>query len=107
MSVFQALAEERRREILALLRDRELGVGEVAARFDVTQPAISQHLRVLREAGLVAERREGTRHLFSARSEGFAPLHEFLAGFLDSGLDRLKAAAEAEEASGARDAERN
>jgi DNA-binding transcriptional ArsR family regulator len=107
MSVFQAIAEPRRREILQLLRDRELSVGEVATRFDVTQPAISQHLKVLKSAGLVSERRDGTRHIYSARREGLGELHDFLADFFDEGLERLKHAAEAEERSGARDAERN
>jgi DNA-binding transcriptional ArsR family regulator len=106
VSVFQALADGRRREILGLLRDRELSVGEVAARFEVTQPAISQHLKVLRRSGLVTERREGTRHLFQARPEGLGELHDFLAGFLDDRLDRLRRAAEAEHRGGARDAER-
>ncbi len=107
MSLFRAIAVDRRREILRLLRDRELSVGEVAAEFSVTQPAISQHLRVLEHAGLVCERREGTRHLYRARREGLAELHDFLAEFFDEGLERLKHAAEAEERSGTRDAERN
>jgi DNA-binding transcriptional ArsR family regulator len=107
MTVFQALAESRRREILRLLRDRELSVGEVASRFEVTQPAISQHLKVLKRAGLVTERRDGTRHIYRARREGLGELHEFLADFFAEGLERLKDAAEAEERSGVRDAERN
>jgi DNA-binding transcriptional ArsR family regulator len=107
MTVFQAIAESRRREILRLLRDRELSVGEVASRFDVTQPAISQHLKVLKSAGLVTERRDGTRHIYRARREGLGDLHEFLADFFGEGLERLKQAAEAEERSGARDAGRN
>jgi DNA-binding transcriptional ArsR family regulator len=107
MSVFQAIADDRRREILKLLGDRELSVGEVASRFEVTQPAISQHLKVLREAGLVRERREGTRHIYSARVEGFTDLHDFLASFFDERLEQLKDAAEAEERTGVRDAERN
>jgi DNA-binding transcriptional ArsR family regulator len=107
VTVFQALAESRRRQILRLLRDRELSVGEVASRFDVTQPAISQHLKVLKGAGLVTERRDGTRHIYRARREGLGELHDFLADFFEEGLERLKHAAEAEERSGARDAERN
>jgi DNA-binding transcriptional ArsR family regulator len=107
MSVFRAIADDRRREILQLLGDRELSVGEVASRFDVTQPAISQHLKVLRKAGLVRERREGTRHIYSAHREGLSDLHDFLAGFFDERLERLRAEAEAEEGSGAPDAERN
>ena len=107
MDVFQAIAEDRRRAILGLLRDREMSVSDVAAQFDVTQPAISQHLKVLREAGLVSQRRVGTRHLYTATPEGFADLHTFLASFLDASLERLKEVAEAEEMSGGRDAERN
>ena len=100
MEVFEAIAQPRRREILRLLSQRELSAGAVAARFDVTQPAISQHLKVLREAGLVAERREGTRRLYSVRPEGMADLHAFLAEVIPSGLERLKQAAEREERSG-------
>ena len=107
MEVFEAIAQPTRREILRLLVDGELSAGSVASRFAVTQPAISQHLRVLREAGLVNERREGTRRLYRVRPEGLTDLHSFLAGFFDERLERLKDAAEAEERSGARDAERN
>ena len=93
----RALADPRRRAILALIRERELPAGEIANRFDVTRPAISQHLAVLREAGLVSERRDGTRRLYRARPAGAAPLREWLAGFWDDGLTRLKVAAEQEE----------
>jgi DNA-binding transcriptional ArsR family regulator len=108
MEVFEAIAQPRRREILRLLAGGELPAGAVAARFDVSQPAISQHLKVLREAGLVDERREGTRRLYRLRPEGMADLHAFLAEVLPSGLARLKQAAEHEERSGdARRARRN
>jgi DNA-binding transcriptional ArsR family regulator len=107
MEVFDALAQPRRREILGLLASGELSAGSVASRFEVTQPAISQHLRVLREAGLVHERRDGARRLYSVRREGFADVQGFLATLFDEGLVRLKAAAEAEEESGARTARRN
>jgi DNA-binding transcriptional ArsR family regulator len=107
MEVFDAIAQPTRREILRLLAAGELSVGNVASRFDITQPAISQHLRVLREAGLVEERRDGTRRLYRVRPEGLTDLHEFLASFFDERLERLKQVAEAEERSGARDAERN
>jgi DNA-binding transcriptional ArsR family regulator len=93
----RALADPRRRAILALVRERELPAGEIANRFDVTRPAISQHLAVLREAGLVSERRDGTRRLYRARPAGAAPLREWLEAFWDDGLTRLKAAAEQEE----------
>ena len=96
-SAIQALAEPRRREILELVRDRELMAGEIASRFDVTRPAISQHLGVLKEAGLVSERREGTKRFYRARPEGLKELKEFLEGFWSFHLGELKRAAEAEE----------
>jgi DNA-binding transcriptional ArsR family regulator len=79
------------------VRDGELSAGEIAAHFDVTRPAVSQHLRVLKDAELLVERREGTRRLYRARPEGLAELRAFLDDFLDGGLAELKAAAEAEE----------
>jgi DNA-binding transcriptional ArsR family regulator len=96
-STIQALAEPRRREILELVRDRELSAGEIASGFDVTRPAISQHLGVLKEAGLVSERREGTRRFYRARPEGLQELKEFLDGFWTFALQQLKREAEAEE----------
>jgi DNA-binding transcriptional ArsR family regulator len=104
--VVQAISEPRRREILRLIQDRELSAGEIASRFDVTRPAISQHLTVLRSAGLVSERRDGTRRLYRARPEGLAELRAFLDGFWDSGLERLKVEAEREQRRG-RAAKRN
>ena len=92
-----ALAEPRRREILALIRDEERTAGAIAARFDVTRPAISQHLAVLRGSGLVTERRDGTRRWYRARPEGTRELRAWLDAFWDTGLARLAAAAEAEE----------
>jgi DNA-binding transcriptional ArsR family regulator len=97
MEVFEAIAQPKRREILRLLAGGELSAGEIASRFSVTQPAISQHLRVLREAGLVSERRDGTRRLFSVQAAGLADLHDFLAQLLPAGLERLKQAAETEQ----------
>ncbi|HMH90775.1 MAG TPA: metalloregulator ArsR/SmtB family transcription factor, partial [Streptosporangiaceae bacterium] len=73
-SAFQALAEPRRRDILRLVRDRPRSVNEIAEQFDVTQQAISQHLKVLREAGLVAVRPDGQRRLYMVRPEGLAAL---------------------------------
>lgn len=90
----QALAEPTRRSILELVRDRELPAGEIAQHFDVSRPAISQHLGVLRNAGLIAERREGTRRLYRARPEGFADLREYLEGFWAVRLQQLKQAVE-------------
>lgn len=74
----RAIAEPRRREILRLVATDELAAGEIAAAFDVTRTAVSQHLTVLRNAGLITERREGTRRLYRARPEGLAGLREFL-----------------------------
>jgi DNA-binding transcriptional ArsR family regulator len=108
MEVFEAIAQPKRREILRLLASGERSAGEVASQFEVTQPAISQHLRALKEAGLVSERRDGTRRLYSVRPEGLADLNDFLAEILPGRLQRLKRVAEAEErSSGARRASRN
>ena len=97
-AVLHALAEPRRRAILHLVKDSERPAGEIAAAFpDVTGPAISQHLRVLREAGLVLERRDGTRRLYRARREGLAELRLWLREFWDEGLARLKEEAEYDE----------
>jgi DNA-binding transcriptional ArsR family regulator len=107
MAVFEALAQPTRREILRLLAGGERSAGAIAKRFSVTQPAISQHLRALREAGLVEDRREGTRRLYRLRPEGLGDLHDFLAEILPERLEQLKAAAEKEERGGGRDARRN
>jgi DNA-binding transcriptional ArsR family regulator len=93
----KAIAEPRRREILRLVSDGERAAGDIAAHFDVTRPAISQHLRVLREAGLVSERREGTMRLYRARPEGVAELRAYLDRFWDEGLAALKREAEREQ----------
>ena len=95
--VLQAIAESRRREILMLIRASELASGDIAAHFDITRPAISQHLQVLTAAGLVSVRKDGTRRLYQARPEGLADLRAFLEAFWDDRLLRLKQAAEAEE----------
>jgi len=93
----QAIAEPRRREILQLILREERAVGDIADQFDVTRPAISQHLRVLKEAGLVTERREGTRRYYRALPEGLAELRAYLVCSWDQRLEALKDAAEAEE----------
>lgn len=92
----RALAEPRRRDILRLVRADELTAGAIASHFDVSRPAISQHLRVLKDAGLLAERRDGTRRLYRVRPEGFTELRAFLDDFWGEGLARLKSAAEAD-----------
>ena len=96
-AALKAIAEPRRRQILELVRDGELSAGEIAAQFDVTRPAISQHLGVLKEAGLVSERRNGTRRLYLARPEGLRELQSFLDRFWDERLDALRREAERKE----------
>ena len=96
-AALKAIAAPRRRQILTLVRDGELSAGEIAAHFDVTRPAVSQHLTVLKEAGLVHERRNGTRRLYSVRPEGLADVKAFLESFWDERLQALKAEAEREE----------
>ena len=93
----RAIAEPHRRKILRLVQNTELPAGEIAAHFDVTRPAISQHLRVLKTAGLLSERRQGTQRLYRARPEGLAEVREFLNAFWEGRLRLLASAAEAEE----------
>src|SRR3954453_6651633 len=95
-AALRAIAEPRRRQILELVRERELSAGEIAARFDVTRPAISQHLGVLREAGLIEERREGKRLLFRTREAGLEPVRAWLGAFWSDRLEALRMVAEAE-----------
>jgi DNA-binding transcriptional ArsR family regulator len=96
-AALKAIAAPRRRQILTLVRDDELSAGEIASHFDVTRPAVSQHLNVLKEAGLVSERRNGTRRLYRARPEGFVEIKDFLEEFWDVRLEALKREAEKEE----------
>ncbi len=93
-AALHALMGPRRREILELIRFRELSSGEIAAHFNISHPAVSQHLGVLREAGLVRQRRDGNRRLYRARAEGMAPLRAFIEGFWIEHLSRLKEAVE-------------
>ena len=97
VDLLKAMAEPRRLEILRLVGERELSAGDIAGRFEVTRPAISQHLRVLKEAGLVSERRDGTRRFYRARPERIDELRRWLDGFWEAGLSSLKRAAEREE----------
>jgi DNA-binding transcriptional ArsR family regulator len=96
-AALKAMAAPHRREILRLVRTGELSAGEIAAHFDVTRPAVSQHLNVLKEAGLLSERRNGTRRLYRARPQGLDELRTFLEEFWDERLEALKNAAEQEE----------
>ena len=96
-AALKAISEPNRRRILTLVGERELTAGEIAAQFDISRPAISQHLGVLKEAGLLDERRDGTRRVYRARPEGLAGLREWLNDFWKQGLDALKTSAEFEE----------
>src|SRR2546423_8587412 len=81
-AAIRAIAERPRREIVRLVRDRELTAGQIASHFEVSRPAVSQHLRILKDSGLVTERRQGTRRYYKARVEGLAELRAFLEVFL-------------------------
>jgi DNA-binding transcriptional ArsR family regulator len=89
-----ALAEPRRRAMLLLVRDEPRSVGQIAEHFDITQQAVSQHLKVLREAGLVEVRAERQRRLYIVRPEGLRTLEAFLAELWPTSLQRLKQAVE-------------
>jgi len=98
-AALKALAEPRRRAILRLVWSQELPATDIADRFpDVTRPAISQHLAVLKDADLVTERRDGTRRLYRANTQTMAELRAFLDDYWTSGLERLRDVAEAAEA---------
>src|SRR6202041_2809404 len=89
--ILKALAEPRRIAILTLVRSQhELRAGEIARHFRSTRSGISQHLRVLANAGLLSERRQGTSRLYSLRREGFGELRAFLDSFWEESLSRLK-----------------
>lgn len=95
-AALKALAEPHRRAILRLVRDDARSVNEIAEHFDITQQAVSLHLKVLREAGLVAVRRDGTRRLYLVDPDGMNSVQEFLAELWPAGLDRLKRVVESE-----------
>jgi DNA-binding transcriptional ArsR family regulator len=96
MEAAAAISDPIRRRVLELVRDRELPAGELAAEFEVSRPAVSRHLRVLREAGLVHERREGKQRLYRADPQPLAELREWLDGYWTGRLDALKRLAEEE-----------
>ncbi len=95
-AALKALAEPRRQQILRLVRTMPRSVGEIAEQVDITQQAVSQHLQVLKDAGLVAVRQDGTRRLYAIRPEGLESLDQFLAELWPTGLRRLKAAVESD-----------
>jgi len=93
-AVLRALAEPQRRRILTLVRDGERPAGEIAEHFDITHQAVSQHLRVLRDAGLLNERRDGTRRLYAIRPEAIESVRDFLDQLWPASLQRLKSVVE-------------
>jgi DNA-binding transcriptional ArsR family regulator len=92
--VFDALGDRTRRDILALLADRPRAVGELAAELPVSRPAVSQHLRVLRDAGLVAETAVGTRRIHRLDPDGLDLLRTYLDRLWAGALDRFAATVE-------------
>lgn len=95
-AALRAIADPHRQAMLRLVRDEPRSVGEIAAHFDITQQAVSQHLQVLKSAGLVAVRKQGQRRLYVVRPEGLETLDAFLAELWPAGLERLKTAVEAD-----------
>jgi DNA-binding transcriptional ArsR family regulator len=93
-SALRALADPNRRSILAAVRLSGRAVGEIAERVGLSQQAVSHHLKVLRDAGLVSESRQGTRHLFAVRSDGFEAARAYLDDFWPTRLAALKSAVE-------------
>jgi DNA-binding transcriptional ArsR family regulator len=92
--VVTALADPTRRTVFERLRSGPRSVGELAHGLTVSRPAVSQHLRVLKEAGLVTERREGTRRLYSVNGDGLVELRDYLESFWRDALAAYKAAVE-------------
>ena len=92
-----ALADPTRRSIFERLRHGPRAVGQLASGLPVSRPAVSQHLRVLKEAGLVSERRDGTRRLYRIEPEGLDELREYFERFWDEALEAFKEAAEREQ----------
>ncbi|HSD49074.1 MAG TPA: metalloregulator ArsR/SmtB family transcription factor [Actinomycetota bacterium] len=93
--VLDALGDPTRRRILEIVRDGALPVGRIASRLPVSRPAVSQHLRVLKEAGLVRDRHEGTRRVYAVDQAGLEALRAYLETFWDATLAAFKEAAEA------------
>lgn len=96
MDALQVVAEPRRRAILRLVWDRELPAGDIAAHFDVSFPAVSQHLGVLRGAGLVSVRKDGRARLYRADRKALGPLRPMLEKMWNERLDHLVALVESE-----------
>jgi DNA-binding transcriptional ArsR family regulator len=94
-TAIEALGDPTRRTVFERLGERPMAVGELAAGLPVSRPAVSQHLKVLKDAGLVSEHREGTRRIYGIEPRGVAELREYFEQLWDRALDNFKAAAEA------------
>jgi DNA-binding transcriptional ArsR family regulator len=92
--VLSALADPTRRQVFELLRRGPRPVGELAGELPVSRPAVSQHLKVLKDAGLVREQRDGTRRLYAPNGDGLAALRDYLDEYWDEALSAFKTAAE-------------
>ncbi|MFD0853873.1 ArsR/SmtB family transcription factor, partial [Actinomadura adrarensis] len=95
-----ALAEPRRRAILSLIAAEELPAGRIAERFDVTRSAVSQHLQILKDAGLISERRQGTRRYYRASEAALVELRAFLEGLWHQSFEMARDALEERPPSG-------
>ena len=93
----QALGDPTRRSIFERLRNGPRAVGELARELPVSRPAVSQHLRVLKEAGLVTEQRNGTRRIYGVDAASVAELRDYFDGFWSDALESFKRAVEQEE----------
>src|SRR5215213_6218291 len=96
-AVAAAIADSTRRRVLELVRDREVTAGDIAGAFEISRPAVSRHLRVLRQAGLVSERRDGRLRLYRADPRPLAELRDWLDGYWSGRLDAVRTLAEKEE----------
>ncbi|HEX4862945.1 MAG TPA: metalloregulator ArsR/SmtB family transcription factor [Acidimicrobiales bacterium] len=101
----RVLAEPKRRAILELIASEELSAGEIAEHFDVTRPAVSQHLTVLKSAGLISERRDGTRRLYRLEPDAISELRRFVENLWSSALETARRLAEEDAGTGERRAE--
>ena len=99
LAKLQALSNETRFKIVGLVRDREMTAGGIARHFKLTRPAVSQHIGILRDAGLLEERRVGAKRLYAINGKNFGELVEYVDAFWRSRLRRLKHAAETMERS--------
>lgn len=92
--VFAALAAPQRQQILRLVRDQALSVGAIAEGCGASQQAVSHHLQILKDAGLVDMQRDGRRHLYVVNPDGFESVGAFVADLWPTALDKLRAAVE-------------